>query len=108
MPSGFYYKDSDCRKNYVLKLKRNLYGLKQAAFNWFQLLTAGLQQVGFKQSECDPCLFIHPEVICVIYVDDTLLFSKTNTAIKQIINSLQEMFELTDEGDVESFLGIKV
>ena len=108
IPSGFYYKDSDSHKDYVLRLKRNIYGLKQAAYNWFQLLTAGLQLAGFKQSECDPCLFIHPSVICVIYVDDTLLFAKTNSEIEAMIVKLQEMFELTDEGDVESFLGIQV
>ena len=59
IPAGFYFKDSDGNEEYVLKLKRNLYGLKQAAFNWNELLTSSLIKVGFKQSKSDPCLFLH-------------------------------------------------
>ena len=67
LPTGFYYKDSDNKSDYVLRLKRNLYGLKQASFNWYELLTVGLEHVGFIQSKSDPCLFLHPKIICVIY-----------------------------------------
>ena len=76
-----------------MKLKWNLYGLKQAAFNWNELLTAGLKSIGFKQSEFDPCLFLHAKIICIIYVDDTIFFSKTNEPIEQVINMLKENFE---------------
>ena len=31
------------RKQWVLKLDKNLYGLKNAARNWFQMLSDGLQ-----------------------------------------------------------------
>eukprot|EP00957_Ditylum_brightwellii_P063482 4819025-Ditylum_brightwellii.AAC.1 len=32
IPTGFYYKDSDSTQKFVLKLKKNLYGLKQASY----------------------------------------------------------------------------
>jgi hypothetical protein len=44
-------------KNYV-RLKKNLYGCKQAARNWFRLLCDGLKSEGFQQSSTDSCLFI--------------------------------------------------
>jgi len=75
IPQGFYYKDSD-NKDYVLKLKRYIYSLKQASVNWIQLLTYGLELVGFKESKIDTCLFINPSIICFVYVDDTLFFPK--------------------------------
>ena len=108
IPAGFHYKDSDNQKNFVLKLKRNLYGLKQAAYNWNECLTAALISIGFNKSPSDPCLFISKQIMCVIYVDDTLFFSKHNSIITKVIHKLQSIFELTDEGDIESFLGIKV
>ena len=46
------------RSDYVLKLKKNLYGLKQAAYNWSELLKAGLFKLGFKQRKVDPCLYL--------------------------------------------------
>ena len=69
MPKGF----SEPGK--VLKLKKSLYGLKQAPRNFFQHLKGKLEKIGFVSSDSDPCLFISDRVICIVYVDDTLLFS---------------------------------
>ena len=56
IPAGYHVGDDAEKGKYVLKLKKNLYGLKQASYNWSELLKAGLLQLGFKQSEVDPCL----------------------------------------------------
>ena len=60
------------------------------------------------QRKIDPCLFLRDDIICVIYVDDTIFFSKEDTIIDKIITQLKESFELTDEGEVDAFLGIKI
>jgi len=44
---------------FLIKLKKNLNGYKQAAHNWYQHLVKGLLACGFHQSMSDPCLFIH-------------------------------------------------
>ena len=50
IPSGFYYGDTQTSKsNYVMRLKKNLYGLKQAAMNWYYKLRDGLIERGFKE-----------------------------------------------------------
>ena len=108
IPEGFDMGDLN-KEEYCLQLIKNCYGLKQAAYNWNNLLKAGLETLGFKQSEHDPCLYCKDDIICVIYVDDTLFFSKDPKKIDQIISNLKKLdFELTDEGDVEAFLGIQV
>ena len=33
IPAGFYHKDSDSTKGYVLRLKKNMCALKQASYN---------------------------------------------------------------------------
>ena len=108
IPGGYDLGDKP-KGDYCLQLIKNCYGLKQAAFNWNNLLKSGLLSLGFKQSEHDQCLYIKDDVICVIYVDDTLFFSKDPSKVDKVISNLQKLnFELTDEGDVDAFLGIKV
>jgi len=46
------------RKQYVLRLRKSLYGLKQASANWYDMLKTGLELRGFKESIADPCVFV--------------------------------------------------
>jgi hypothetical protein len=64
-----------CEPGKVLKLQRSLYGLKQAPKNFFQQLRDKHEHICFTSSTSDSCLFISEKVICIVYVDDTLLFS---------------------------------
>jgi len=60
----------------VLKLKGSLYGLRQSPRNFFQNLKNKLELFGFRSAlDIDSCLFISENVICLVYVDDTLFFS---------------------------------
>jgi len=55
LPYGFEATNGE-NKNYVLKLNKSLYGLKQAAHNWFQTLDGALKNRGFNSSDIDPCI----------------------------------------------------
>jgi Reverse transcriptase (RNA-dependent DNA polymerase). len=57
----------------VLRLQKSLYGLKQAPKTFFDKLWEGLIERGFTPSKIDPCLFMKNNMICIIYVDDTIL-----------------------------------
>ena len=46
------------RKQHVLRLKKSLYGLKQASANWYDMLKKGLELRGFQESLADPCVFL--------------------------------------------------
>ena len=63
--------DSDCQ--YVLKLNKNLYGLKQGSYNWYEKLKKSLVDQGFKPSDIDPCLYIGKGMIVLTYVDDCII-----------------------------------
>ena len=107
IPDG--YTTNGDHKTKVLQLLKNLYGLKQAAFHWNELLRSGLLKLGFKQSEMDPCLFLKKGIICAVYVDDTMFLADNDKIIDQHISSLKALdFDLTDEGDIEAFLGVQV
>jgi hypothetical protein len=102
MPRGF------SQTGKVLKLKRSLYGLKQSPRNFFQHLKSKLERVGFESNEAiDPCLFLSDKVICLIYVDDTLLFSPKEEYIDEVIDKLSKSdLELEVEDSVAGFLGV--
>eukprot|EP00957_Ditylum_brightwellii_P149937 11418810-Ditylum_brightwellii.AAC.1 len=100
IPVGFYYKDSDSTQKIVLRLKKNIYGLNQASCNWSKLLKAGLINIGYKQSCIYPCLYINDNIICVVYVDDTLFFAPDDSPINKEISKLKTSgFDLTDKGE---------
>ena len=59
----------------------------------------------------DKCIFVKENVICVVYVDDTILTSPDAKALEQMIASLgigdeeqRYMFELQDESEVGDFI----
>ena len=93
---------------YLLRLNKNVYGLKQAGNNWFTELRGFLLQLGFSQSSHDPCLFIRYDCLVIIYVDDCLFFAITDLILDTLINNLKAKFNLTSQGDVGAFLGIDI
>ena len=76
--------------------------------NWFYKIRDVLKFRLFIQSEIDPCLFIKNNIICLIYVDNTIFFSKYQKHIDKMVTSLKNYFDLTDEGDVYAYLGVKI
>jgi len=88
---------------HYLRLKKNLYGCKQAAQNWFKLLSEGLCREGFVKSSTDPCLFLRADCIIVVYVNDCLFFSPDLAIIDSVIANLSKTFKLKDEVDFQPF-----
>ena len=75
LPSGFAGPNGE---RYA-RLKKSLYGLRQAAHDWFHLQESFIKQFdsSFVKSESEPCLYtsITKERTCIIlvYVDDYLI-----------------------------------
>ena len=72
---------------------------------WHEHIKVGLLSRGFHQSKVDPCLFIKGTVLLVLYVDDDTLFSPDSAAINREIVSLKQSFKLTNEGELQDYLG---
>ena len=68
----------------------------------------GLRRRGFKQSKADECVFYKGSTIFVVYVDDGILIGPNKNEIDDIIISLKENYDLTDEGNLNEYLGIKI
>jgi hypothetical protein len=87
MPMGFaqYGKNG---KKMCLKLKKTLYGLRQSSRAFWKYITVKLQECGLEQLKFDPCLFIGPDVICVVYANDLIFWSREVLRINQVAMKL--------------------
>ena len=104
---GFEALGADCSQ--VLKLKKNLYGLKEASSNWYGMIKGGLVRRKFTPSVIDPCAFYKEGMIMLLYVDNMIVVSKKEKNIDKLIKSLREedeRFILTSQGDIENYLGV--
>jgi len=60
-----------------------------------------------EQSKFDPCLFVGTKVICVVYVDDLIIWSKDTLAINDSAMQLRDLgMDLEQEDDAAGFLGV--
>ena len=112
LPIGFQMiKDPNHSQFYVLKLKKNLYGLKQASFSWYKNLRDGLKDRGFKPSKIDQCLYMKDSMVILVYVNNCITVGKNMGEINKFVRSMQqgsENFVLINEGSNDKFLGIEI
>ena len=98
-------------ENLVCKLRRSLYGLKQAANVWFKTIRAAFVEMGLVQSRADPCIFIlngdHP-VYVLLYVDDLLIGCLEPDQAGEIAANLSQRFKLKSLGDAKFVLGMEI
>ena len=109
VPKGFVIEDGRS-EDYLLKIKRNIYGQKQAGLVWNRYLVDKLtKELGFKQSMIDECLFYRGRVLYALYTDDSILAGPCEKEINTIINQIKKAgLNITEEGDIQDFLGINI
>ncbi|CAL1377952.1 unnamed protein product [Linum trigynum] len=96
----------------VCRLRKSIYGLRQASRNWYQKFTQALLELGFVQSRADHALFTYRRgetfVVALIYVDDVILAGTDLNFIGQVKGFLHDRFTIKDLGTLKYFLGIEV
>jgi len=109
LPKGYQMAGAS-KGEYVLQLKKNLYGQRQAGRVWNKHLTKKLiEEVGFQQSEFDDCLFWKGNCLYVLYTDDSILVGPDEAEINDIIDKIKAAgLQITLEGDIGDFLGVKI
>lgn len=96
----------------VYKLVKSLYGLKQSPMEWNAVLDVFLKKIGYLPTTADPCLYTRKEgndlVILAIYVDDIIVAASGKSAELKAKKELMSKFEMTDLGELNWFLGMKI
>ena len=100
------------RKEWVMRLLKSLYGLKQAAKNWYQALYKALMELGFTRCEADHGVFYKEVgkdiIIFLVHVDDGMVTGSNVKLIKGFKEDMHAKYRLTDLGAVNWLLGIKI
>lgn len=99
--------------NFVCKLRKSIYGLKQAARLWNIAFDSFLKQLKFKQIYADACVYIHSYehsgyVIIALYVDDLLILSNDVDLISKTKIMLNSKFCMIDQGEAHCILGMTI
>ncbi|CAI7738347.1 unnamed protein product [Closterium sp. NIES-53] len=106
-PEGF-----DDGSGRVLRLKKALYGVKQAPRQCYLKLRGVLEEIGFTPSTVDHSLFMLGEgeqrSFMVVYVADILIFSPSSDLMKEVMQKLQDKFKCKALGDVSFYLGLHI
>lgn len=108
-PRGFEAADESHK---VYKLRKALYGLRQAPRAWYSRIESYFAKEGLKKCYCEHTLFIKAEkegvLILSLYVDDLIYTSNSASMLEGFKASMETEFAMTDLGKMKYFLGVEV
>ena len=107
-PEGFVVPG---KENWVGRLIKCIYGLKQSPRVWNKKFDAFLLRFGFVRSKYDPCVYFRSReeeiLIMVIRVDDGLICSNNKAAVAEFLAFLVEHFEMRTLS-TDRFVGLEI
>jgi hypothetical protein len=96
----------------VYRLKKALYGLRQARRVWNVKLDTTLKGLRFNQSPLEHGLYARgvgdTRLLVVVYVDDLIIIGSCSKEISSFKAQMQVEFRMSDLGPVSFYLGIEV
>ena len=108
-PEGFSVKG---KEHMVCKLKKSIYGLKQASRQWYLKFNDTITSFGFQENTVDRCIYMKVSgskfIFLVLYVDDTLLATNDLGLLHQTKKYLSQNFEMKDMGEATYVIGIEI
>ena len=111
VPEGMtkHYPD---RKKVALRLKKCLYGTKQAAKYYYNKVVDVMKKINCERSKADPCLFFRWDekdglILWLTWIDDKLCIANPDV-IKDEKEKMKQHFECDDVGEVVDYIGCKV
>jgi Reverse transcriptase (RNA-dependent DNA polymerase) len=110
-PEGFVDQELS---NYVCKLNKGLYGLKQAGNLFNKKLNQSLvDKYGFNRCQSDPCLYYRKcqgrtLILLSLHVDDMTFAHNNDSVMEDVLSKLHDEFGIKDMGSPEKVLGVRV
>jgi hypothetical protein len=108
-PKGFVMKG---KEKLGCRLKKSIYGLKQASRQWYLKFDKTIKEFGFKENVEDNCVYAKFKngkyIFLILYVDDILLASSDVSLLLETKRFLSSHFEMKDLGEARFILGIEI
>ncbi|GBN23397.1 Retrovirus-related Pol polyprotein from transposon TNT 1-94 [Araneus ventricosus] len=104
-PQGFINLD---KPNHVCLLKCALYGLHQCGREWFYKIHSVLESLNFQTLDWVNCVYVHKNnIVLLLYVDDIVIFGRTEQHITDIVKLLSDKLDLKVLGKIRKLLGVE-
>ena len=105
-----YVKDVHATGQKAWRLKKSLYGTKQAAHNWNRVLDDVLTGLGFIKCPDDPGLYYRAsdQGLIIVHVDDLLVALASSRAMQEWIDAMNQHFTMEDRGTPKRLLGMDI
>ena len=96
-------------QNYVCKLNKSIYGLKQSGREWYEHIDKVLCDLKLKRLTSDPCVYCDEEkkLIIGVYVDDLALWGK-KCKVEWAKQQLSSVLEVRALGNMYQMLSLHV
>ena len=108
-PEGFIIEGQE---HMVCKLRKSIYGLRQASRDWYLKFHETITNFGFVENVVDTCIYLKFSgskfIFLILYVDDILLACSDLGLLRETKNYLSKNFEMKDMGEASYVLGIEI
>lgn len=99
--------------NFVCRLNKSLYGLKQVPRCWYKRFNSFIIGLGYNRLHADPCAYYkkfgeNDFVILLLYVDDILVAGPNKDCINKLKAQLAREFEMRALGPVNKILWMQI
>eukprot|EP00961_Rhodomonas_salina_P146753 1975827-Rhodomonas_salina.1 len=104
---------------HVWRLHSGQYGLRQSSNAFARMLLLRLYEFGFKAASADECVLVYREpmegandgsesvLVILTVVDDLLEVGNDQRLLRRVLDHLKQYFQLTEDGEIDFFLGVK-
>ena len=100
------------KEDWVMKLIKSLYGMKQASYIWNRTFHKALTALGFKRLVCECCVYIwcslSATTIFAVHIDDIIFTSSSPNECKLFKAQLRKHWEISDLGTAKFVLSITI
>ena len=103
------FKKSD-KENFIYRLKKNLYGLKQVPSQWYMKFNSFIIDHKYHRTTSDHCVYVKsfPDgdfIILLLYIDDMLIVGRDTIKFDWLKKKLNKSFAMKDLDPARQYWG---
>ena len=108
-PQGF---EEEGKEEWVWKIQRGLYGMKQSGRIWNQTMNEQMLSWGFTRLSCESCIYYRKSnsgtIVSAVHVDDFLSIASNREENERFKDQMHRVWTISDLGAVRFVVGIAV